>query len=120
VVFSQPTSYPRHVRGILLTEAIKKVLFFRDDKQTLHVVGRTYGGEGVLTVGVAGQTSDPKLEVLVNRADSIGEIREGMTIAADVWLQGYILSDRELRLRYEGVDLEAPTKLFWSALRREH
>jgi len=65
-------------------------------------------------------TGTLKLEVLVNRADSIGEIREGMTIAADVWLQGYILSDRELRLRYEGIDLEAPSKLFWSALRREH
>jgi rhamnogalacturonan endolyase len=29
-------------------------------------VDRTYGGEGVLTIGVAGQTRDPKLQVLVN------------------------------------------------------
>ncbi|MGD1089387.1 MAG: polysaccharide lyase family protein [Verrucomicrobiota bacterium] len=29
-------------------------------------VNRTYGGEGVLTIGVAGQTSNPRLQVLVN------------------------------------------------------
>jgi len=65
-------------------------------------------------------TGTLKLEVLVNRADSTGEIRQGMTLSADVWLQGYILTERELLLRYEGVDLETSPKLFWSALRREH
>jgi rhamnogalacturonan endolyase len=29
-------------------------------------VDRIYGGEGVLTIGVAGQTSNPRLQVLVN------------------------------------------------------
>ena len=38
----------------------------RGDWNVSFNVDRTYGGEGVLTIGVAGQTRNPKLQVLVN------------------------------------------------------
>lgn len=61
-----------------------------------------------------------KLEVLVNRADLQGELRRGAHLSAKVWLQGHILSDRELEARYEGVDTIAARGAYWGALRREH
>src|SRR5881394_2700765 len=46
-----------------------------------------------------------KLEVLVNsRALTGGPIEVGATLSAEVWLQGHVLDDHALRLRYEGVD----------------
>jgi rhamnogalacturonan endolyase len=44
-------------------------------------VDRSYGGEGVLTVGVAGQTRDPRLEVLVND-NSVGTYKGGNSSAS--------------------------------------
>jgi rhamnogalacturonan endolyase len=38
----------------------------RGDWNVAFNVDRTYGGEGVLTIGVAGQTRNPRLQVLVN------------------------------------------------------
>jgi len=66
------------------------------------------------------QTGAIKLEVLVNRADLEGELRPGARFSADVWLQGHILSERELEARYEGVDVEIPRGDYWNALRREN
>jgi hypothetical protein len=61
-----------------------------------------------------------RLEVLVNRADFKGELRQGAQLSAEVWLQGHILSEYELRARYEGVDSQVAPKAFWSQLKREN
>lgn len=61
-----------------------------------------------------------KLEVLANRAELKGEPRQGAWLSAEVWLQGHILSEKELEVRYEGVDLEFSPASFWAALRREN
>ncbi len=61
-----------------------------------------------------------KLEVLANRAELKGEPRQGAWLSAEVWLQGHILSEKELKVRYEGVDLESSPASFWAALRREN
>jgi Domain of unknown function, E. rectale Gene description (DUF3881) len=61
-----------------------------------------------------------KLEVLVNRADLKGELKQGRWLSAEVWLQGHILNERELKARYEGVDRDIPSCDYWSRLRREH
>ena len=66
------------------------------------------------------QTGQIKLEVLVNRADLEGELKRGARFSADVWLQGHILSERELEARYEGVDIESPRGDFWNRLRRDN
>jgi hypothetical protein len=66
------------------------------------------------------QAGKVRLEVLVNRADLKGEIRQGDWLSAEVWLQGHILSEQELQARYEGVDEAFPLSSFWSTLRREN
>ena len=43
------------------------------DWKVNFAVDKAYGGEGVLTIGIAGQTNDPKLEVLLNDK-SIGTV----------------------------------------------
>ncbi|NOT59030.1 MAG: DUF3881 family protein [Acidobacteria bacterium] len=58
------------------------------------------------------------LELLINRADLTGELANGITLAADIWLQGHILTDHELDARYEGVDRRIPSQAFWLQLRR--
>jgi hypothetical protein len=64
-----------------------------------------------------------KLEVVVNHADLKGQPpppgRESW-ITVEAWLQGHILSDKELATHYEGVDYTVPPGDFWAALRREN
>jgi hypothetical protein len=59
-----------------------------------------------------------KVEVVVRRDALKGELKRGGWFSSEVWLQGHILNDRELRLRYEGVDHEMPPDLIWQRLRR--
>jgi hypothetical protein len=60
-----------------------------------------------------------KLEVLVNtRALTGGPLAIGTTLSAEVWLQGHVLDDHALRLRYEGVDRGTPACNFWSRFSR--
>jgi hypothetical protein len=66
------------------------------------------------------ETGRLKLEVLINRSDLQGELRRGAQLSAEVWLQGHILSDRELEARYEGVDGVIAKGDYWAALRREN
>jgi hypothetical protein len=59
-----------------------------------------------------------KLEVLVNsRALAGGALYVGATLSAEVWLQGHVLNDGDLRLRYEGVD-HSTAAHFWSRFSR--
>jgi hypothetical protein len=60
-----------------------------------------------------------KLEVLVNtRALTGGPLEVGATLSAEVWLQGHVLDEQALRLRYEGVDRASSTNNFWSRFSR--
>ena len=60
-----------------------------------------------------------KLEVLVNtRALTGGPLEVGATLSAEVWLQGHVLDEQALRLRYEGVDRASSTTNFWSRFSR--
>ena len=58
------------------------------------------------------------LELLINSADLTGELANGVSLSADIWLQGHILTDHELNARYEGVDRRALPKSFWKQLHR--
>ena len=58
------------------------------------------------------------LELLINRADLTGELAVGASLSADIWLQGHILTEQELRIRYEGVDPHIAPKHFWRRARR--
>lgn len=66
------------------------------------------------------ETDKLRLEVVTSRAELKGEPVRDAWLTAEVWLQGHILTDRELRLRYEGIDREAPRDLLWQKLRREN
>lgn len=60
-----------------------------------------------------------KLEVLVNqRTLRGGKLTPSATLSAEVWLQGHVLDDQALRLRYEGVDRARPIGEFWSRFSR--
>lgn len=60
-----------------------------------------------------------KLEVLVNaRALSGCPLAVGVTVSAEVWLQGHVLDDQALRLRYEGVDHACAAQQFWMRFSR--
>jgi hypothetical protein len=59
-----------------------------------------------------------RLEVLVNRRALRGNLRVGAFISAEVWLQGHILDDYAMRLRYEGVDYSAGPAAFWRHFKR--
>jgi len=61
-----------------------------------------------------------RIEVLVNRADFKGQLRQGAWLSAEVWLQGHILSEKELEARYEGVDAEFSLSDSWMMFRREN
>ncbi|MFN2455169.1 MAG: hypothetical protein ABR577_13200 [Pyrinomonadaceae bacterium] len=62
-----------------------------------------------------------KLEVLINRrALRGGALRVGSLLAAEVWLQGHVLDERALRLRYEGVDTAYAPIAFWNHLKRNN
>ncbi len=59
-----------------------------------------------------------RLEILVNRRALRGKLRVGATLSAEVWLQGHILDDYAMSLRYEGVDFTATAADFWRHLKR--
>jgi hypothetical protein len=59
-----------------------------------------------------------KLEVLINRADLKGELKADGWLASEVWMQGHILSEKDLQARYEGLD-QVYRGSFWETLRRE-
>lgn len=61
-----------------------------------------------------------RLELLVNRQDIKGELSKGAYFSAEIWLQGYILTDKELESRYEGVDFQFEPGDYWVMLRREN
>jgi hypothetical protein len=44
----------------------------------------------------------------------------GVTLEAEVWLQGHVLDERALLSRYEGVDNSCSTVDFWTQLRRKN
>ncbi|HEX3143092.1 MAG TPA: hypothetical protein VHQ64_03920, partial [Pyrinomonadaceae bacterium] len=59
-----------------------------------------------------------QLEVLVHsRALAGGALQVGATLSAEVWLQGHVLNDQDLRRRYEGVD-HSDANHFWSRFSR--
>lgn len=60
-----------------------------------------------------------RLEVLVNHADVKGELKVDGWLSCEVWLQGHILSEKELQARYEGLDRHVYRGSFWETLRRE-
>jgi hypothetical protein len=60
-----------------------------------------------------------RIEVLLNRSDLKGELKVDGWIASEVWLQGHILSEKELQARYEGLDRQVYRGSFWETLRRE-
>jgi len=60
-----------------------------------------------------------RLEVLLNRSDLRGELKVDGWLASEVWLQGHILSEKELQARYEGLDRQVYRGSFWETLRRE-
>jgi len=62
-----------------------------------------------------------RLEVLVNaRALLGGKLAVGATLSAEVWLQGHVLDEQALQLRYEGVDTSFSMTNFWSRLSRSN
>jgi uncharacterized protein DUF3881 len=60
-----------------------------------------------------------KVEVLLNRADLKGELKVDGWLASEVWMQGHILSEKDLQARYEGLDRQVYRGSFWETLRRE-
>jgi hypothetical protein len=59
-----------------------------------------------------------RLEVLVNERTLRGsELAVGASLSAEIWLQGHVLDERELRSRYEGIE-HLDTAAFWRHLRR--
>ena len=65
-------------------------------------------------------TGKVQIEILINRSDLKGELQRGALISAEVWLQGHVLNDHQMRARYEGVDFNTPRADFWRKLRRPH
>jgi len=62
-----------------------------------------------------------KLEVLINqRSLRGGELSIGSTLSAEVWLQGHVLDEQALRLRYEGADRAYSFADFWSRFSRKN
>lgn len=61
-----------------------------------------------------------RLELLVNRQDIKGELSKGAYFSAEIWLQGYVLTDKQLQSRYEGVDFQFEPGDYWVMLRREN
>jgi hypothetical protein len=60
-----------------------------------------------------------RLEALVNRSDLKGQLKAGAWLTAEVWMQGHILSEKDLEARYEGLDRQVYRGSFWETLRRE-
>ncbi len=64
---------------------------------------------------------DFDLEILVSQKDLRGsDLRVGLFVRADVWLQGHIVSKSTYYSRYEGVDYSLPTADFWKNFKRQN
>jgi hypothetical protein len=59
------------------------------------------------------------LEILVNQADLRGTPQVGEWLVADIWLQGYMLNEKQLEARFEGVDPAIPSQNFWRDWQRQ-
>jgi hypothetical protein len=46
-------------------------------------------------------------------------LKAGAWLTAEVWMQGHILSEKDLEARYEGLDRQVYRGSFWETLRRE-
>lgn len=53
------------------------------------------------------------LEILVNQTDLRGTPQVGEWLAAEIWLQGYMLNERQIEARFEGLDPAIPREQFW-------
>jgi hypothetical protein len=61
------------------------------------------------------------LEILVNQRVLRGDaLAPGVTLDAEIWLQGHVLDEVAMRSRYEGVDLSCASASFWSSLVRKN
>ncbi|NBO66661.1 MAG: DUF3881 family protein, partial [Acidobacteria bacterium] len=60
------------------------------------------------------------LEVVVNRADLVGMPRAGDWLSAEIWLQGYILDEKQVESRFEGIDRRITRHQHWQLLQRRH
>jgi hypothetical protein len=60
------------------------------------------------------------IEVLINRAELKGSLQQGAWLSAEVWLQGHVLKEQEVRARYEGLDTAIATGQLWKSLRRRY
>lgn len=58
------------------------------------------------------------LEILVNRSDLNGIPEIGGWLSAEIWLQGYMLNEKQLEARFEGIDPRMPRQQFWRQLSR--
>jgi hypothetical protein len=58
------------------------------------------------------------LEILVNRSDLNGILEIGGWLSAEIWLQGYMLNEKQLEARFEGIDPRVPRQQFWRQLSR--
>ncbi|MCS6886077.1 MAG: DUF3881 family protein [Acidobacteriota bacterium] len=59
-----------------------------------------------------------ELETIFNSRRIKGKLAIGKAISARVWLQGYVLNDKDIEARYEGVDKAYQVSDFWLALKR--
>jgi hypothetical protein len=61
------------------------------------------------------------LEILVNQRALRGDaLAPGVTLDAEIWLQGHVLDELALRSRYEGVDGSCSPANFWAQLKRKN
>jgi hypothetical protein len=61
------------------------------------------------------------LEILVNQRALRGDaLAPGVTLDAEIWLQGHVLDELALSSRYEGVDAACATANFWAGLKRKN
>ena len=61
------------------------------------------------------------LEILVNQRALRGEaLAPGVTLDAEIWLQGHVLDAHALSSRYEGVDASLSLANCWAQLRRRN
>ena len=61
------------------------------------------------------------LEILVNQRALRGDaLAPGVTLEAEIWLQGHVLDERALLSRYEGVDSSCAAANFWTQLKRKN
>lgn len=61
------------------------------------------------------------LEILVNQRSLRGDkLAPGVTLDAEIWLQGHVLDEVALRSRYEGIDASSSVADFWAKLKRRN